>query len=86
MIPLNVHRRVYGTPLEGNLAGVPIDSYELFKQATSTAPKPPVVPAITVPPISSTVSPYIQNYYQRTAAEIAAANAPEVIESDEFIE
>ena len=79
---INVHRRVYGTPLDGNLAGTPIDSYDLFKKAT--APKPVVVPPITVPP--STVSPYIQNYYQRTAAEIAAANAPEVIESDEFTE
>jgi len=78
---INVHRRVYGTPLDGNLAGTPIDSYDLFKQATA---KPPVVPAITVPP--TTVSPYIQNYYQRQTAAQAAANAPEVIEPDEFIE
>jgi len=77
---INIHRRVYGTPLEGNLAGTPIDSYDLFKKAV--APVPQVVAPITPP---STSSPYIQNYYQREAAARAAANAPEIIEPDEFL-
>ena len=77
---INIHRRVYGSPLDDNLAGVPIDSYELFKKPAVVAPVAPPPPPMQ--PV--TASPFVQNYYQRTQAQIAAANAPEVIESDEF--
>ena len=77
---INVHRRVYGSPLADNLAGTPIDSYDLFKKPAVVAPVAPVTP-----PVPVTASPFVQNYYQRQQAAIAAANAPEVIESDEFL-
>ena len=79
---INIHRRVYGSPLADNLAGTPIDSYELFKKPTP-AVVAPVAPAPQIAPTSA--SPFVQNYYQRQQAAIAAANAPEVIESDEFL-
>jgi hypothetical protein len=78
---INIHRRVFGSPLAENLTGTPIDSFELFKQ-----PQPaPAVPVAPVPIAPTTSSPYVQNWYQRQQEAIAAANAPELI-PDEFTE
>lgn len=77
---INIHRRVFGTPLADNLAGVPIDSYSLFnKKPAVVAPLPPIAAAQP-----TTASPYIQNYYQRQAASQAAANQPEILPDDVF--
>ena len=85
---INVHRRVYGTPLDGTIAGQPIDSFDVFKkeQEEAAAAATPPVPVV-VPAVSTTASPLITNYYENEAAAAAAANAPEVIasEEDEFI-
>lgn len=81
---INIHRRVYGNPLQESIAGSPIDSAEIFAAPqTEIVPSEQTAETAYAARLPVTSSPYITNYVQRQKELEELARMPEFIPSDE---